>query len=362
MAASHRSTSPRETEGQNNERGFLSAMVALSVRNGYRLSRFMSRRPHRSFLLTRRRDYKRQLIVPKYWALLGGVLRVISRNKRALLMLTLLYAALQTLFIGMTSQADFTTLRDSLYEAGSNMFSGNWSDVTQTVSLAMITIFGGASHAMTGGQRLYIIFFSVLIWLSTVWLLRQRLANHQVSVRDALYNSGAPVMAMGVLVIVAVIQLIPAAVGLVIINAASQTGMLSGGIEAMLLWLAVIGLVTISIYCLISTAFATIIVTNPGVYPLRALRIAGDIVTGRRLQVILRFLWLAIIIFFGWLLVLLPVLALDSWLVSTWDALAGLSIVPFVILLLGSLTFVFSAVYIYIFYREVIRGDAHAER
>ncbi|MDB5183390.1 MAG: conserved rane protein of unknown function, partial [Candidatus Saccharibacteria bacterium] len=47
-----------------------------------RISRLMSRRPHRSFLLTKRRDYKRSFKLPGYWAFTVTVAKVLWKNRK----------------------------------------------------------------------------------------------------------------------------------------------------------------------------------------------------------------------------------------------------------------------------------------
>lgn len=43
---------------------------------------FLQRRPHRSFRLTKRRDYRRDLKIPGYWSLTSEACRLVWRNKK----------------------------------------------------------------------------------------------------------------------------------------------------------------------------------------------------------------------------------------------------------------------------------------
>ena len=57
---------------------FVRFFVAIKTR----VSGLLVRRPHRSFRLTRRRDYKRSLKMPGYWAFSIIVLKTLWQNKK----------------------------------------------------------------------------------------------------------------------------------------------------------------------------------------------------------------------------------------------------------------------------------------
>ena len=59
-----------------------------------RRNNFIKRRPHRSFILTRRRDYKRQLEMPGYFAFTIEVSRLIWTKKWLFLRLILVFIVL----------------------------------------------------------------------------------------------------------------------------------------------------------------------------------------------------------------------------------------------------------------------------
>ena len=87
-------------------------------------------------------------------------------------------------------------------------------------------------------KKIYAGILLVMAWLTNVWLLRNILADHKIKVRDALYNAGAPILPTFMVAILFIVQLIPIALAMVGYGAASTTGLLSGGVEAMMFWIA----------------------------------------------------------------------------------------------------------------------------
>ena len=321
----------------------------------HRIGGFLSRRPHRSFHLTRRRDYARSLKLPGYWSFTATILGVIRKNKKSLLIIGLLYAALSVFFLGIGSQQDFAELRESLNEVAQNF---NWGDLATASLLAVSTVSGNISPEMTEAQQIYTTILVLLLWLSVVWLLRQRLANRQVKVRDALYNAGAPVVPTALLSLVLVIQLIPIALALFGYYAAQASGLLEGGVEAMLFWSAAFGLALLSLYWITGTFLALVIVTLPGMYPFRALKIAGDMIVGRRLRILLRIMWLFLLLGIAWMVIMTIVILLDAGVKQLLPVIAWMPIIPVVMLLLSSMSLIVIAVYIYLLYRRIVDDDA----
>ena len=323
-----------------------------------RATGFMARRPHRSFRLTRRRDYDRSLKLPGYFAFTKQVRQLLWENKKIFISLVALYGIVTIIFVGTTSQDLFTTLGDTLKETGSEVFTGNFGGVAQAGLLFVATISGASTQTLTEVQQIFAVIIALLTWLTTVWLLRNIMAGHKVTMRDGLYNAGAPIVpSFGVLIVLA-LQLLPIAVALLGYTAASATGLLEGGIEAMVFWFVVALLVLLSLYWATGTLIAMVVITLPGMYPLQAIRAAGDMVVGRRIRILLRILWMIAGLAVVWILILLPVIVFDTWIKTIFTQIAAVPLVPFVMLVVASFSVVWSASYIYLLYRKVVDDDA----
>jgi hypothetical protein len=320
-----------------------------------RYNSFMKRRPHRSFRLTRRRDYLRPLELPGNIAFTYEVTQTLWRYKKTFLLLALVYIVLFALLVGMQSQETYALLTETLKSTSENVFSGNWGEVGEAGLLLLALASSGVNTEATQAQQLFSLFIFLLIWLTTVWLLRNMLAGHKVKLRDGLYNSGAPLFATILVTLFIALQLIPIAVSFIGYNAASTSGLIAaGGAAAMLFWMGAGALTLLSLYWIISSLFAMIIVTLPGMYPYVAIRTAGDMVLGRRVKILLRWLWMVLMIILAWVVIVIPIILLDMGLKSVWPAIEWLPIVPVTTLVMAALTTVWTASYVYLLYRKVV--------
>jgi hypothetical protein len=314
--------------------------------------------PHDSFRITHRRDYVRSLELPGYFAFTKYVNKTLWTYRKTFISLTLIYALLTILMVGIASQDTYTTLLDTLQTTSGDFFNGVWGGIGKTSLLFMTAISGGFSQDLSDSQQIYAGFITLLTWLTSVWLLRNILAGHNVKLRDGLYNAGSPIISTFVVALLFMVQLLPMALAFIGYSAASATGLLDGGIEAMLFWVAAGLLTLLSLYWITSTFFALIIITIPGMYPLQAVKTASELVIGRRLRILLRLLWMMVTLIFGWALVMIPMISIDLWIKDLWPAASWVPTVPLTMLILSSLTIVWVSSYIYLLYRKVVADDS----
>jgi hypothetical protein len=319
---------------------------------------FMARRPHRSFRLTRRRDYNRSLSMPGYFAFSRTVNKTLWQHKKVFIGLGVVYAVLTIVFVGIGSQDTYNTLTSTLQDSGSQIFSGNLGQLGQAALLFVSIGYSGLNATPTEAQQIYLVLLALLIWLTTVWLLRSLVAGHKVKMRDGLYSAGAPIIATFLVVLVLMIQLLPIALAVIAYSAANSTGLLNGGVAAMLFWIIVILLVVMSLYWITSTFFALIVVTLPGMYPMRALKTAGDMVVGRRLRILLRMLWMMGSIALVGIVVFIPIILIDNSLTHLWSGLSNIPVVPILLVLYSVISFIWGSSYTYLLYRRVVDDDA----
>ena len=320
---------------------------------------FLARRPHRSFVRTRRRDYTRSLKLPGYWAFTNEVRALLWKHRKLMLWLGAVYSVLTIALVGMASQSTYTQLNDALKTSGGDVFSGNWGQISQAGLLLLGGVTGNFNTAAPdAAQQIYAAVLALLVWLTTVWLLRALLAGHTPRLRDGIYNAGAPIVSTFLVALLLIIQLLPVAIAAIGYGAAVASGLLSGGVEAMIFW-AVAGLSTIlSLYWITSTLFALIVVTLPGMYPMKAIRTAGDLVVGRRLRILYRLLWLIGTVAVAWILIMVPIILFAMWFGSAVTAASWVPIVPVALLFMSTLTIIWVASYIYLFYRKVVDDDS----
>lgn len=320
---------------------------------------FMARRPHRSFRMTRRRDYVRSLYLPGYWKFTAMVWRMLWAHRKIFGGLLILYTVLTIVLVGMTSQDMYKDASGAIGEANATIWSNFSFGAVGQAGLVLLTATSGTLNGNEDPARnVYAVLLVLMTWLTTVWLLRALMAGQKPRLRDGLYNAGAPILPTFLLTIVLVVQLLPLALVAFGYSAASATGLLESGVEAMLFWAAAALITVLSLFWATSTFIALVIITLPGMYPIRALSTAGDVVVGRRVRILLRLLWALLLIVIIWIVVMIPLILFDGWLKSVAPAVSWLPLVPVALLLLGSMTVMVLAVYIYMLYRKIVDDDA----
>jgi hypothetical protein len=323
-----------------------------------RVKTFMTRRPHRSFRRTRRRDYVRSLRLPGYWSFTNEVRRTLLAHKKLFLGLALLYGILTVALIGMASQDTYAQLSEVLRETGSEIIDGDVGKLGEAGLLLTTALNGSLNTAPTDLQRFYAVLLTLLIWLTTVWLLRAIVAGRKPKLRDGLYNAGAPFISTFLVGCIMALQLLPIALAAIAFGAATSSGLLDGGVEAMVFWIGASLLAALSLYWISSTFIALVVVTLPGMYPMQAIKTAGDLVVGRRVRILLRLMWMALIALGVWVVVMIPIILLDMWIKDIWPAITWVPVVPIMLLSVSSVVVIWLSSYTYLLYRKVVDDDA----
>jgi hypothetical protein len=324
-----------------------------------RFRKFRARRPHRSFRLSRRRDYVRPLKIAGYWSFTKSVFDLISDNKRAFLSLAGLIAGFSFILIGLMDQNFLTSLQDVADTTNGGLFSGGWGEIGKAGLVIMSTFStGGLVSSPSDSQQMIMVLIALFAWLAVVQLCRNIYAGgRKISVREALYSCGAPIIPMVVVSLVILAQLVPAFIAAIISSAAQITSYAQAGVEQMIFSVVVFFLISISVYWVMGSIFAMIIVTIPGTYPLLALKIAGDMVVQRRLAILKRILWLALVLILAWLVTIIPIILLANWLGGWLTWFKAVPIVQLAMLIMTSLSLVFISCYIYALYRKIVDYD-----
>lgn len=331
---------------------FLVWIDTLTMRN----AAFLMRRPHRSFRRTRRRDYTRSLKLPGYWRFTGQVWSYLWQRKTVFGLLLVLYMVITLLLGGIANQETYQQVSELLNKSAGEVIKGAWGSVGQAGVLLVSTFL--TPSEMTAEQQIYLGLAAVMLWMTTVWLLREMMAGRRPRLRDGLYSSGSPIIASVLVVFIGIVQLIPVGIVALAYAGLAGVGLLTEGFGMMLFGMLAIVVVTLVLYWMTPTFLALVVVTLPGMYPLRAMKAAGDIVVGRRLRVLYRVLWMLLIIILAWAATMIPVVLLDTAIKNALPAIKDVPIVPLIVAAMGSLTAIWAAAYVYILYRRIVDDDA----
>lgn len=318
---------------------------------------FIARRPHRSFQLTRRRDSSRSLTIEGYVAFTLYVNRMFRQHWQMFGLLIIIYALIMAILGAITTQDTYDSIDALLRGAAGDFFGKGVGQIGQAGLLAL-SAFASSAGNLQPDQHVYLILSLILAWLSTVWLLREIMLGRKPKLRDGLYNSGAPLLSTLGVVIVLVVQLLP--IGLIVLAyaALSSVGILEDGFGSMLFWLIAATITALVLYWITSTIIGLIVVTLPGIYPLRAVKLSGDLVVGRRLRVMYRLLWGVMAVALTWVGVLVVTILVDNWLKILLPGIAWVPIVPYVGALATAYAVVWYAIYTYLFYRKIVDDNA----
>ena len=191
----------------------------------------------------------------------------------------------------------------------------------------------------------------------TIYLLRHRLAGHQIKLRDGLYNALTPFISTLVVLLVVLVELVPILLTVIIYSAAVQTDFLSTPFYALVFFIFAALMVILSLYLVASSLMALVGVSAPGLYPFVALSSASDLIIGRRIKLMLRIIFLIFVIALIYIIIMLPLILLDMWAKATFSWLSGIPFVSLYLLITTDFVFIYFTTYLYLYYRRMLNYD-----
>ena len=98
---------------------------------------------------------------------------------------------------------------------------------------------------------------------------------------------------------------------------------------------------------------AFVAVSAPGLYPMRALNAASEMMMGRRIRLILRIIALSITLAVIWVVVMMPLILFDMWM-KTFEWTEGIPFVPICLTIMTCFTCIYVTTYLYLYYRWML--------
>ena len=313
-----------------------------------------SKSPHKSFRRSYREDYKRELEVPGIMYHIFASFKIIFKNWKLFLPLLVIVVILNVVFVGLMSEATYTSFQDVLDDTSAQIAGGDIGNVAKAGLLLISTVTtGGLSGDSSEAAMVFGVLIFLIIWLTTIFLLRHRLADHKVKLRDGLYNAMTPLVSTFVVFVVAVIQCVPLFILIIVTSAAVQTEFLSTPFYALVFFIFAALMILLSGYLLSSSLIAFVAVSAPGLYPMRALSTASELMMGRRMKFILRLIALMIALAIMWVIVMMPLILFDLWM-KTFEWTAGIPFVPVCLTTMTCFTGIYITTYMYLYYRWML--------
>ena len=287
----------------------------------FKKKRFLKNRyksPHKSFKRSYREDYIRDTKVPGIMYHIFKSFGMIFKNWRLFVPLLAIAVLLNILFVGLMSESNYVQFQDILDQTSEQVAGGDIGSVAKAGLILMSTIStGGLSGESSEAAVMFGVLIFLIIWLTTIFLLRHRLAGHKVKLRDGLYNATTPLISTFVVFAIAVIQCVPIFLLIIVYSAA---------------------------------------VSAPGLYPLKALNAASDLMMGRRIKFILRVVALILVLAIVWVIVMLPLIVFDLWM-KTFEWTAGIPFIPVCLNVMTCFTGIYVTTYLYLYYRWMLNYD-----
>jgi hypothetical protein len=259
-------------------------------------------------------------------------------NRRLFLGITVVYGLLNLILVqGLASSIDVANLKHAL----DNVFSGHASSITSSVTI-FADLVGSAGNGSSQTAGAYQLFLALMSSLAVIWALRQIFTGHRLRVRDAYYKGMYPLVPFILVLIVIGLQLLPLIIGSALYSLVISNGIAIHLIEKTIFALIFALLAAASLYMISSSLFALYIVTLPDMAPLKALRSARQLVSKRRLKILLKILFLPVGLLIVAAIIMLPILV---WLTP---------LAQWIFFLLTMLALVAAHAYMYTLYRELL--------
>jgi hypothetical protein len=313
---------------------------------------------HKSFKRSYREDYvRRETPTPGIMHHILSSFKIIFKNWRLFLPLLIIVVIFNVLFTGIMSESSYQQFQSALDESSEYVTGGSLDNVAKAGLLLISTVTtGGLSEDTTESATVFAVLSFMIIWLVTIFLLRHRLAGKKVKLRDGLYNAMTPLISSFVVFLVALIQCIPIFLLIIAYSAAVQTKFLATPFYALVFFIFTAVMILISGYLLSSSIMAFVAVSAPGLYPMRALRAASELMIGRRTKFILRFIALIFAIAIVWVIVMLPLVLFDLWM-KTFEWTANIPFIPICLNIMTCFTFIYVTTYLYLYYRWMLNYE-----
>ena len=314
-------------------------------------------RLHKSFKRSYREDYKREIEVPGIMHHTFATFKIIFKNWKLFLPLLFISVVIGILFVGLMKESTYQQFQEVLDQTTEQVGMGDIGYFAKAGLLLISTVTtGGLSSEANEATAIFVVLIFLIIWLTTIFILRHRLAEHKIKLRDALYNAMTPLVSTFLVFVVIIIQCVPIMFLIIVYSTAIQTDLLTMPFYALLFFIFAALMILLSGYLLSSSLIALIAVSAPGLYPMKALNAASDLMMGRRTKFILRVIALIFVLAVMWIIVMLPLIMIDLGF-KNFEWAEEIPFVPVCLLTMTCFTGIYITAYLYLYYRWMLNYD-----
>ena len=299
--------------------------------------RMLKKQKYSSFRMHKKiRPYQAPL--PSVRKIVRRSVGILWRNKWLFVSLVLVYVIANIIMVrGIEQALDIPAIKEALADVQNGF--GDKALVTASIFGLVLTSSGSSDQK---DATLYQSIIIVLTILALIWAVRQIFNGHTIRLREALYQGMYPLIPFLLVAGVVSLQLLPLMVAGWIYQVVIVGGIATLALEKTVWGILILLLVVLSLYMIVSSLFALVIVTLPNMTPMRALRSARALVLHRRWVILRKIIGLSVVLFLGIAVIMLPVIM--------WAA----AVAEWVFLVISSLLVIFPVLYIYILYLELL--------
>ncbi len=200
----------------------------------------------------------------------------------------------------------------------------------------------GSANSSSQGSSIMSSLLLVIESLVIIWALRQLLAGHSIGVKQAYYQSMAPLIPFLLVIFVIILQLLPLTIGSTILAIVFDSTIGNGVVASVLLGIIFIALAVWSLYMISSSILGLYIVTLPDMQPRQALRAAKKLVQAQRWSIARKVLFLPLFVLVAMGVIVVPLIV---WLPA---------LVTPVFFIFTMLAILFAHTYLYSLYRSLL--------
>lgn len=296
------------------------ADVQVSRANGARLKKLTKRQEKKVLKTT-----QRSLEIPKARVVFIQSIQHLYRHKKLFAGILLTYGLLYVLFVkGIGANFQLGNLKDNLKESFNEKVSG----INAGIALyGLLLGTAGTSTNEAGGT--YQTILLVIVSLALIWALRTTYGKDlKPRIRDSFYKGMYPLVPFLLVMLVIVVQLVPALITATIFTIVQNNGLAVGLFQNVLMYALLLAGLVWSFYMLSSSLFAMYIVTLPDTGPRAALKSARKLTHYRRWILLRKIFFLPVVLLLISAIVLIPLIILVP-------VLAEITFLLFTITILG---------------------------
>ena len=309
---------------------------------------------HKSFRRSYREDYLREFKSESAITLALNSFKILFKNWKLFLPLLLISVTLFTVLVGLMSESTYKNFQSALDSTSGAENLGGFARAGLILVSAVTT---GGFSAFTEVSTVFLVLIFIFIWLTTIYFLRRLKKHEHPTLREGLYNSLAPFVSTLIVLCAVIVDLIPVFALTIVYSTALKTNFLSTPFYALIFLILAALLIILSLYLLSRSLIALVAVSAPGLYPFVAISTANKLMYSRRIHFLSRVFVLFLTIALLFAVVLIPTIMLDTGLKAGSENLAGFPLVPIVMMLMTVFSFIYSATFLYLYYRRLLNYD-----